>query len=100
MKACSSASLLNSAPTTLLFFPAQPSATNQKSEAAQNKIESDLYLKEGVDVKGPVVASCDGQALEGGPGRVSQQGQKLLPCPGLLQHSCKEVWRPAVSQTC
>ena len=49
-------------------------------------------------MKGSVAASCNGQALEGGPGRVSQQGQKLLPCPSLLQHSSEEVWRPAVSR--
>lgn len=48
-------------------------------------------------VEGPVVAGRDGKALEGGPGGVSQQGQQLLPCPGLLQHSCEEVGCPAAS---
>ena len=67
-------------------------------QGLQGKIGNSHHLKERVDMKSSVVASCDGKALEGGPGRVSQQGQKLLPCPSLLQHSCKEVWRPAVSQ--
>lgn len=54
-------------------------------------------LEERVGVESPVVAGRDGKALEGGPGGVSQQGQQLLPCPSLLQHSCEEVRCPAAS---
>ena len=55
-------------------------------------------LEKGVDVEGPVVAGCDGKALESSPGRVSQQGQQLRPCPSLLQHSCEEVRHPAANR--
>lgn len=46
-------------------------------------------------MKGPVVPGSDGQALKSCPGGIRQQGQHLPPCPCLLQHCCKQVWRPA-----